>query len=72
MSKPKVSEVKFWYPISEGSNDSAKLYYADMNDDFIMVLPMKQGHKKKYFYGELAISDAHRYAYDIHIKELYK
>lgn len=72
MSKPKVSEVKSWYPISEGSNDSAKLYYADMNDDFIMVLPMKQGHKKKYFYGELAISDAHRYAYDIHIKELYK
>jgi hypothetical protein len=33
---------------------------------------MKQGYKKKYFYGELAGSDAHRYAYDIHIKEIYK
>jgi hypothetical protein len=72
MSKPKVSQVKSWYPIAEGSNDSAKLYYADMDDSFIMVLPMKQGYKKKYFYGELAGSDAHRYAYDIHIKEIYK
>ena len=54
------------------SNDSAGVYYADINDDFIMVLPMKQGYKKKYFYGEVAWSDARRYAYDIHVKELYK
>jgi hypothetical protein len=72
MSKPSVSQVKSWYPIEEESNDSAKLYYADIDDAFIMVLPMKQGYKKKYFYGELAGSDARRYAYDIHIKEIYK
>ena len=72
MSKPKVSQVKSWYPIKDMSNDSAGVYYADINDDFIMVLPLKQGHKKKYFYGELAWSDARRYAYDINIKEMYK
>lgn len=72
MSKPKVSQVKSWYPIKEQSNDSAALYYADIDDAFIMVLPMKQGYKKKYFYGELAWMDAIRYAYDINIKEMHK
>jgi hypothetical protein len=68
MSKPRVSEVKAWYPMKEDSNDSAALYYADIDNAFIMVQPLKQGYKKKYFYGECAWMDARRYAGDIYTK----
>ena len=72
MSKPKVSQVKEWFFMSEESNDNAKLYYADIDNAFIRVMPNPTLGKVKYFYGELAWSDARRYAYDIHVKELYK
>lgn len=70
--KPKVSEVKHWYPVEGEGNDSAKLYYADIDDAFMMVLPMRTGYKKKYFYGELAWMDASRYAGDIHTDWIHK
>ena len=72
LTKPKVSEVKSWYTMKDESNDSAGVYYADIDNFFLMVLPLKKGYKKKYFYGENAYSDAKRYAYDIHIKEIRK
>ena len=58
--------------MSEESNDTAKLYYADIDNAFIRVMPNPNIGKVKYFYGELAWSNARRYAYDLHVKELYK
>jgi hypothetical protein len=68
MSKPKVSEVKNWIQNEFISNSSATVLFADINNDFFKVVG---GGKVKYFYGELAFSDAQRFASDIYFKELY-
>jgi len=68
VSKPKVSEVKSWYLMKDDSNECAALYYSDIDDAFIMVLPLRKGYKKKYFYGETAWMDSRRYANDIYTK----
>jgi hypothetical protein len=70
--KPKVSEVKEWFLMADESTPSAKVYYADIDQAFIRVMPNPTLGKVKYFYGENSWSDSRRYAYDIHFKELYK
>lgn len=68
LSKPKVSEVKQWFLMEDDSNQVAKLYYADIDDAFIRVMPSPNLGKVKYFYGETAWMDARRFAGDIYTK----
>lgn len=66
LTKPKVSEVNRWDLDPELGNQYASVYFADIDDAFIKVVPTHKGkHKIKYFYGETAWQDARRYAGDI-------
>ena len=53
--KPKVSQVKKWEENEFISNSVAKVFVADIDDDFFKVVG---GGKTKYFYGETAWQDA--------------
>jgi hypothetical protein len=66
MSKPTVSQVKKWIENEFISNSVAKVYVADINDDFFKVVG---GKKAKYFYGETAWQDAQRFASDIYFEK---
>ena len=70
--KPKVSEVKEWILMVDNSNPIAKVYYADIDDAFIKVIPKMKSYKVKYFYGENAWSDSRRYAGDIYSNYIHK
>jgi len=63
--KPAVSQVKKWIENEFISNSAAKVFVADINDDFFKVVG---GGKTKYFYGETAWQDAQRLAGDIYCK----
>ena len=69
--KPKVSEVKNWLFNKETSSPVVEVYYADIDDAFMKAVPLIKGYKIKYFYGENAWSDSHRYARDIYNKHIY-
>ena len=60
--KPKVSEVKAWYPVESISSRYAIVSYADIDEAFMRV--SGKGFRTKYFYGETAWHDARRYAGD--------
>jgi hypothetical protein len=66
LTKPKVSEVTEWILMLDNSNPVVKVYYANIDDAFIKVAPIKLGYKVKYFYGENAWADSRRYANDIY------
>ena len=70
--KPKVSEVKEWILMVDNSNPIAKVYYADIDDAFIKVIPKMKSYKVKYFYGENAWSDSRRYAGDIYTNYIHR
>ena len=59
MSKPKVSSAK-WYKMWE--QDDAVCYYDENNLSFLKLKLPNQ--RVKYFYGELAHTDAARFASD--------
>ena len=63
--KPAVSQVKKWEENEFISNSVAKVFVADINDDFYKVVG---GGKTKYFYGETAWQDAQRLAGDIYFQ----
>ena len=71
LTKPKVSEVKNWLFNKETSSPVVEVYYADIDDAFMKAVPLIKGYKIKYFYGENAWSDSHRYAGDIYNKHIY-
>lgn len=66
--KPKVGQVKKWIENEFIGNSVAKVYVADIDEDFYKVVG---GGKTKYFYGETAWQDAQRLAGDIHCKVLF-
>lgn len=63
--KPSVSQVKKWEENEFIGNSVAKVFVADIDDDFYKVVG---GGKTKYFYGETAWQDAQRLASDIYSK----
>lgn len=67
LSKPKVSEVTRWDFESEDSNETARVYTADIDSFFYKVVV--PGKRPAYFYGETAWQDARRYAGDQHIRD---
>lgn len=70
LTKPKVSEVRYWNEIAELSNSVATVSTANIDDFFFKVTG--KGVKVKYFYGENAWADSQRYASDVYAKEKYK
>ena len=64
MRRPSVRAVSKWTP-HENSNDTAKVYVADIEYGFFYKVEAP-GKKPKYFYGETAWQDAKRYADDQH------
>lgn len=66
--KPKVGQVKKWIENEFIGNSVAKVFVADIDEDFYKVVG---GGKTKYFYGETAWQDAQRLAGDIHSKVLF-
>ena len=66
MTKPKVSSAK-WYKMWE--QDDAVCYY-DENDYFFLKLVIPN-QRVKYFYGEMAHTDAARFAGDNGYQELW-
>jgi hypothetical protein len=67
--KPAVSQVKEWIENEFIGNSAAKVFVADIDDDFFKVVG---GGKTKYFYGETAWQDAQRLAGDIHFADNFK
>ncbi len=63
--KPAVSQVKKWVENEFISNSAAKVFVADIDEDFYKVVG---AGKTKYFYGETAWQDAQRLAGDIYFQ----
>ena len=63
--KPAVSQVKKWVENEFISNSAAKVFVADIDEDFYKVVG---AGKTKYFYGETAWQDAQRLASDIYFQ----
>jgi hypothetical protein len=63
--KPSVSQVKKWEENEFIGNSVAKVFVADIDEDFYKVVG---GGKTKYFYGETAWQDAQRLASDIYFQ----
>ena len=64
MRRPSVRDVGSW-TLHENSNDTAKVYVADIEYGFFYKVEVP-GKRPKYFYGETAWQDARRYADDNH------
>lgn len=64
MRRPSVKDVNSW-TLHENSNDTAKVYVADIEYGFFYKVEVP-GKRPKYFYGETAWQDAARYAGDQH------
>lgn len=69
MSKPSVALVKEWELQDETDNYSIYVGTAVFDDDYFKVVTSDK--KTKLFYGEMAWSDAERYAYDYEMKVIY-
>lgn len=63
MAKPSVSAVKNWEVVYDSDLVQVQVGTAVFDYDYWKVIPV--GDKPKYFYGELAWSDAKRFASDI-------
>ena len=64
--KPKVGQVKNWMEQEFIGNSVAKVYVADIDEDFFKVVG---AGKTKYFYGETAWQDAQRLAGDLYFAD---
>ncbi|CAB4123838.1 hypothetical protein UFOVP46_104 [uncultured Caudovirales phage] len=69
MTKPSVSQVKTWELQDETDLYKIEVGTAVFADDYFKVTTSDK--KVKYFYGEMAWSDAERYAYDYEMKVIY-
>lgn len=69
MAKPSVTKVKSWDLQDETDTYSIYVGTAVFEDDYFKVITSDK--KTKYFYGEMAWSDAERYAYDYEMTVLY-
>lgn len=65
MRRPSVRDVSKWTFHEENSNQTAKVYVADIDYGFFYKVEVP-GQRPKYFYGETAWQDARRYADDSH------
>lgn len=65
MKRPSVRSVSKWTE-HENSNETAKVYVADVEYGFFYKVEVP-GQRPKYFYGETAWQDAKRYADDQHV-----
>ena len=63
MRKPTISQVKEWDLIEQSDVVQIAAGTAVYDYDYWKVTPIKG--RPKYFYGETAWSDAHRYANDL-------
>jgi hypothetical protein len=64
MAKPSVTAVKDWYVAHESNTVQLAVGSAVFDSDYWRVVNKVTG-KKKYFYGESAWNNSHRFADDI-------
>jgi hypothetical protein len=70
MPKPSVALVKSWDLQDETDTYTIEVGTAVFADDYFKVTT--SNGKTKLFYGEMAWSDAERYAYDYEMSVIYK
>ncbi len=67
MRKYLLREVNQWTLQEESSNETARVYLADIEHGLFYKVE-ETGKRPKYFYGETAWQDANRYADDRHVR----